>query len=313
MDPYSLATSEMDLTTEECFVNLQKFLNGEKRGLRLFYDDSALQTLAPAAQKMGLALLADGWGKEIAMELSLLTLYDIVILIDDSDSMESEQNGSRIYSLNTVVEGMTSIYDLANPTGIRSIEFVNRKTGLLHVRSKDWRKEFLGVKYDGLSRIGTALKLKILDQYVWRNKMTKPLLVIIITDGDAEGERTGLLEDVLCGCLYRSWSDPGRGTQAVAFQFLRVGDSLLASELLERLDNSAKVGDNVDCCHLDRYHLRSLSDADHKRILLSKILLGAILHDWDEIDEEERVDISSENRRDLDNEDSESEEDLEDD
>lgn len=35
---------------------------------------------------------------------------------------------------------------------------------------------------------------------------------------------------------------------AVAFQFLRVGDSLSASELLERFDNSIEVGDNVDYC-----------------------------------------------------------------
>lgn len=98
--------------------------------------------------------------------------------------MESEQNGTRIQSLNAIVEDITSVYDLANPSGIRSIEFVNRATGLWHVRSEDWRKESSGVQYDGMSRIGTALKLKILDQYVWKNKMTKPLLVIIITDGD---------------------------------------------------------------------------------------------------------------------------------
>lgn len=44
---------------------------------------------------------------------------------------------------------------------------------------------------------------------------------------------------------------PGLGltaiNQAVAFHFSRVGDDLAAQELLERLDNSATVGDNVDC------------------------------------------------------------------
>lgn len=85
----------------------------------------------------------------------------------------------------------------------------------------------------------------------------------------AEGERAGLLEDVLRSCVYRLYQDPGRGNHglcpaissnselcnnmnfmllAVAFQFLRVGDSLSASELLERLDKSAAVGDNVHFC-----------------------------------------------------------------
>lgn len=81
MDPYSLATSEMDLTTDGCFIHLRKFIDNEKYKLRGFYDDSALQTFAHAAQKMGLALMADGWKIELALELSVLTLYDMVILI----------------------------------------------------------------------------------------------------------------------------------------------------------------------------------------------------------------------------------------
>lgn len=71
----------MNLTSDECLFHLRRFLDNQRRGLRVFYDDSALQTLAPAAQKMCLALFADGWKKELAMQLLVLTLYDMVILI----------------------------------------------------------------------------------------------------------------------------------------------------------------------------------------------------------------------------------------
>lgn len=98
--------------------------------------------------------------------------------------METEQNGDRINSMKKTVEYITSVYDLANPTGIRVVKFINSKRRFLNIRRKHCRKLFMGVEYDGMSRIGTALELKILDQEVWRVKMEKPLLVMIITDGD---------------------------------------------------------------------------------------------------------------------------------
>lgn len=82
------------------------------------------------------------------------------------------------------MDHITSVYDLANPTGIRSVKFINAKRGLAKVRSGNWRRNFKDRDYDGMTRIGTALKTKILDQFVWREEMKKPLLVMIITDGE---------------------------------------------------------------------------------------------------------------------------------
>lgn len=103
--------------------------------------------------------------------------------------MESEQGGERIETLKRTMDEITAIYDLANPTGIRAIKFLNAKKGLLNVRNKNWKKNFKGLRYDGMTRIGTALKAKILAQFVWKTAMTKPLLVMIITDGDVSSQR----------------------------------------------------------------------------------------------------------------------------
>lgn len=98
--------------------------------------------------------------------------------------MQYEQKGTRIKALEGIVGAITEVYELASPDGIRAVKFFNAKNGLQNVRYKDWKNHFNAIKYDGISRIGAALKAKVLDQFVWKNPMMKPLLVMIITDGD---------------------------------------------------------------------------------------------------------------------------------
>lgn len=102
-----------------------------------------------------------------------------------------EQNGTRIETLAGTMQEITAIYDLANPKGIRAVKFFNAKQGLMDVKNKDWRSHFDRIKYDGVTRIGIALKTKILEHFVWKTVMTKPLLVMIMTDGDV-GSQTAL-------------------------------------------------------------------------------------------------------------------------
>lgn len=69
------------ITEQECFNRLQKFLNREKGGLRVFYTDDALLKFAFAAKIMVGRLLHLGCGKETALQLSILVMYDVVMLI----------------------------------------------------------------------------------------------------------------------------------------------------------------------------------------------------------------------------------------
>lgn len=113
-----------------------------------------------------------------------MILTNLDFNIDDSSSMESEQGGERIKTFKKTMAEITSVYDLANPQGIRSVKFINSKKGLANIRRGNLRRNFAAMKFDGMTRIGTALREKILAQYVWANPMTKPLLVMIITDGE---------------------------------------------------------------------------------------------------------------------------------
>lgn len=69
------------VTSDDCYKNLKRFIDGEKTGLKVFYNDEALKAKATSAAVMVNELLKMKCGKEIAQQLSLLSLYDIVMLL----------------------------------------------------------------------------------------------------------------------------------------------------------------------------------------------------------------------------------------
>ena len=105
--------------------------------------------------------------------------------IDDSSSMISEENGQRMEALVKLIDHITEIYSMANESGIKAIRFMNRAGG-----RNDWNKkshEYLDHHiYGGVTRIGTAIKKRILDEFITGNlNQKKPLLVLIVKIGRA--------------------------------------------------------------------------------------------------------------------------------
>ena len=73
---------------------------------------------------------------------------------------------------------------MANESGILAMRFMNGISG-----KKNWTeksKSYLDdYDFSGITRIGTELKTKILDQFAIGNtNQGKPLLVLIVTDGE---------------------------------------------------------------------------------------------------------------------------------
>lgn len=96
--------------------------------------------------------------------------------------MESEENGTRKEMLKRTMEAITSIYDLANPNGILSVQFFNSDIGFKNITQKNLPWLWERCSYGGVTRIGSALGEKILNRFVVP-EMKKPLLVMIVTDG----------------------------------------------------------------------------------------------------------------------------------
>jgi len=93
-----------------------------------------------------------------------------------------EENGSRKKTLIKFIDHITEIYSMANESGILAMTFMNRGGGKQNWTGKS--QEYLDHhSYGGVTRIGTALKKRILDRFVIGNpNQTKPLLVLIVTD-----------------------------------------------------------------------------------------------------------------------------------
>lgn len=98
--------------------------------------------------------------------------------------MKFEDGGSRIKILQQVLHVIAHFYALSQPDGkIKAVRFMNKRAGLDNVTPEEIMERISKHKYDGMTRIGKELEKKILKPFVSK-KMTRPLLVMIITDGD---------------------------------------------------------------------------------------------------------------------------------
>jgi hypothetical protein len=113
--------------------------------------------------------------------------------IDDSDTIRLAEEGKRFETLKTVMNEVAEIYTLArpkaengNPGGIKSVRFFNTRQGKANVTPEKAKTILDSIAYTGLTKIGTELRRKILDPFLYKapEALKKPLLIMIITDGD---------------------------------------------------------------------------------------------------------------------------------
>ena len=196
--------------------------------------------------------------REIAMDIVKLSLYDIVIYIDDSGSMQFEEGGERISDLKVILERVVFAATLFDRNGI-SIRFMNSNEQGENVASMEPRgdgrpsvEDLLSrVQYKGLTPMGTSLRNKVIDPLVVgparSGQLQKPVLIITITDGQPAGEPQGAVFDAIRYAASELQRNPRYGRGAVAFQFAQVGNDLKAREFLGKLDEEPGIGDLVDC------------------------------------------------------------------
>lgn len=106
-----------------------------------------------------------------------------------------------------------------------------------------------GIKFSGLTPMGTQLKQKVTDHIVQearQGRLKKPVLVIIVTDGQPAGEPPNAVFDTIREAS-SAMSSTQYGKGALAFQFAQVGNDVKAREFLAKLDNDPQVGALVDC------------------------------------------------------------------
>src|SRR5690606_19248527 len=125
------------------------------------------------------------------------------LLTRADDSISMKKNRKRIDVMQKTLSRVLSVYELANPKGI-AVRFLNSARFKDDFKRKDLKDlEKLANSWQGLyTRIGQSLQSKVLDKLFGVNGRSlrnrkKPLLVIVITDGDIEAEKQGYLEKVM--------------------------------------------------------------------------------------------------------------------
>lgn len=250
--------------------------------------------------------------KEIANDIVKLALYDIVLYIDDSGSMQFEENGSRIEDLKVILERVSFAATLFDTDGI-SVRFMN--TDLGHLRGQNGQplqdgvaneahvaSIMQGVQFKGLTPMGTSLRKKVIEEIVFARaqagQLRKPILIITVTDGQPAGEPQNAVFDTIrytFDTLSQRFSRYGPG--AVAFEFAQVGNDQTAKKFLGELDNNntelrdrTTVGSKVDCTSNFENEQDEMSRANPPVDLtpdmwMMKLLLGAIDSSYDTKDE----------------------------
>lgn len=173
--------------------------------------------------------------------------------------MQFYDQGSRIDDLKLILSRVVSVATLFDDDGI-SVRFMNDQKNpkppfqpgeLDGIKSEQQVEQlFTKISFAGITPLGTQLNEKVLIPMVVQkartNSLRKPVLVIIITDGEPAGENEGTIQNVIRSAsteLSRTQYGPG----ALSIQIAQVGRDKQANEFLKRLDNDPLVGSLIDC------------------------------------------------------------------
>ncbi|PGH06777.1 hypothetical protein GX51_02218 [Blastomyces parvus] len=232
--------------------------------------------------------------REVGQDILKLALFDVILYIDDSGSMQFEENGERIKDLKLILSRVTYAATLFDDDGIQ-IRFMNSDLRGDNIRNEQQIEHLIStIKFSGLTPMGSSLRSKVLEPLVIgpakAGQLKKPVLVITVTDGQPAGERNGSVSDAIRFASNELRALPQYGPGAISFQFAQVGNDLKAREFLSKLDEEPGIGELIDCTSNFEVEQDEMSRANPPvdltpELWLTKMILGAIDSSYDTKDE----------------------------
>ncbi|KAL1953097.1 hypothetical protein VTO42DRAFT_3598 [Malbranchea cinnamomea] len=232
--------------------------------------------------------------REVGQDIVKLALFDIILYIDDSGSMQFEENGERIKDLKLILSRVAYAASLFDEDGIQ-VRFMNSNEQGNNIRSEQQVEELVQrVQFKGLTPMGTNLRNKVLEPLVLAparsGQLRKPVLVITITDGQPAGEPQGAVAEAIRSAMSELESNPRYGRGALSLQFAQVGNDLKARDFLSKLDEEPGIGELIDCTSNYEVEQDEMLRANPPfdltpELWLTKLMLGAIDSSYDTKDE----------------------------
>ncbi|KAJ5720637.1 uncharacterized protein N7483_008571 [Penicillium malachiteum] len=270
----------------------------QEKQIQSFYPperlDRLVQSLASEAP-VKLQRLIQEWNvpMEVATDVMKLALFDVILYVDDSGSIEFEEKGLRKDQLRQILGIVATAAATFDQDGV-SVRFMNSQERGDGIRSVDDVNRLVSqVRFSGLTPLGTGLRSKVIDPMIVAparaGRLDKPVLVITITDGQPAGEAHSSVHDAICHAVEEtSRTRYGRG--AVSFQFSQVGNDQRAREFLGDLDEDPQIGNLIDCTSNFEVEQDEMSRANPpvhltRELWCAKLMLGAIDSSYDTKDE----------------------------
>ncbi|KAH7307510.1 hypothetical protein KP509_22G063200 [Ceratopteris richardii] len=281
-------SNNMDMLAKKLQLILQT------HGLQRFYDPRRYQTVLDKLSRIDFAEISAQWkiGKELAYDLAPLILHDIVFYCDDSGSMAFEENGERIEDLKFILSKVSGIATLFDDDGI-TVRFMNSNVNGDGIRNPaDVSQLISQVRFSGVTPLGTNFERKViqplvLGQALGNASMAKPVLAILITDGEPYGEKKDAIVQVIRRAKDALAKSP-YGSGALAVQIAQVGKDAKTQKFLEALDKDPFVGGIIDCTS---YYEMEEEEFARKGVTLTpelwllKMCVGAIDPEYDTQDD----------------------------
>ncbi|KAI5795406.1 hypothetical protein DFH27DRAFT_120690 [Peziza echinospora] len=280
------------ITRDQVRYNLMGHITEDRPGLLRFYPDPETllgedagpegQDIVERAYKTAQLATEMGVGSSVAMVLSLLALYDLVILANNSMAMEIRQGGAQIHNLRNILFEISKLYLPAstNNSGITGVVFPNslpdyilKQNGLTQknvfrdVKPDDMAGMFSQVQWAGFTALGIGMAEKVLSEFVSLGpEMKKPVIITTITDHPNEGEPMHYLKYQIWIQAVDLMRDHGNhGFQAISYQFAMIGNDIQAKDFLTTLKEEQTLEAFVDVMLSELDGIQVLTSRERKK------------------------------------------------
>lgn len=270
-----------------------------------FYTQGTLQAAIDKACSYDYRLFQLDWGIQnidIASDLSILSLYDIILIGDDSGSMAAIDKGesvSRWDQLKLLIKTIGFWATLMDDDGC-DVRLFNCNIGSdgNNIRTAaEVDHLFTLAKPSGITPMGASIKRTIEEKKIYRkiakNKLTKPVLILIITDGVPTNKKE-VIDAITTARSTAKESIYGR--RAIAFGFCQIGCDKDARRWLNEIDSDPKIGNSIDCTsdyYSEEKQFRKSGNTLTPGSYVAKMLIGPVNALYDKADEGEELDRHS--------------------
>jgi hypothetical protein len=266
--------------------------------LHNFFTQDQLQTLVDKAclhDYQALQLSMEIPTLDMTTDIAVLGLYNIILYLDDSGSMSTEESHERMTRWNLLKEVTKTISfwgSLMDVDGICVRFFNNDLEGNCITTPNDVSTILNQVSPNASTPMGANMKNKVFNKmihpFLMNQQIDRPVLIATVTDGIPDNKNDVVETIKYCrnACLRTKY-----GQNAVAFSFSQIGSDRKAAAWLGEIDVHPEVGHIIDCTSDYEIEREECGPNFTESAWLVKLLIGAIDPAYDQADEQPRNSI----------------------